>query len=51
MMVHNHGTEEGPGLDCNEAEIDGELKGACLRFRDAQEFGLLSEPEEQTDAP
>ena len=30
MTVHNHGAEEGPGLACREAIIDGELVGACM---------------------
>jgi len=30
-MVHNHGPEEGEGLDCPETQrLDGSLKGACL---------------------
>lgn len=31
MAVHNHGSEEGEGLACNEAlQPDGSLQGACL---------------------
>jgi hypothetical protein len=48
MAVHNHGAEEGPGLSCNETEIDGDLKGVCLRFKDAQDLGLISEIEPET---
>ncbi len=29
-MVHNHGTEDGPGLACRESIVDGKLRGACL---------------------
>ncbi len=30
-MIHNHGTEDGPGLSCPEARRhDGTLRGACL---------------------
>jgi hypothetical protein len=28
--VHNHGTEEGPGLGCPESQIGGRLYGACI---------------------
>ena len=28
--VHNHGPEDGPGLSCPEATVDGQLRGACL---------------------
>ena len=28
-VVHTHGTEDGPGLACNERLIDGRLYGAC----------------------
>lgn len=28
--VHNHGTEEGPGLSCPETVVDNKLKGACV---------------------
>ena len=31
MNVHNHGTEDGPGLACKEFRLaDGSLKGQCL---------------------
>lgn len=31
MAVHDHGTEEGPGLSCNELRLpSGELRGACI---------------------
>jgi hypothetical protein len=31
MPVHNHGTEDGPGLACRETrQPDGSLKGECL---------------------
>lgn len=31
MTVHNHGTEEGRGLNCGELRLpDGSLKGECL---------------------
>lgn len=30
MTVHNHGTDEGPGLACREATINGNLIGACM---------------------
>jgi len=31
MAVHNHGSEEGPGLSCNEVTLtDGSVKGVCL---------------------
>lgn len=30
-MIHNHGTEDGPGLSCREhRRPDGTLRGACL---------------------
>lgn len=29
-IVHNHGPEEGLGLDCPESTVNGQLKGACL---------------------
>ena len=29
--VHNHGTEEGPGLGCKETMIGGRLVGDCIR--------------------
>ena len=29
--MHNHGTEEGPGLSCPEIKMDdGVIRGACL---------------------
>lgn len=29
--VHNHGTEDGPGLACRETRLpDGSLRGACM---------------------
>lgn len=32
MTVHNHGSEEGAGLACNESRLpDGSLIGACMR--------------------
>lgn len=31
MTVHNHGTEDGPGLSCRETrDADGRLRGDCL---------------------
>lgn len=31
MAVHNHGPEDGEGLNCNELRLpDGSLRGACL---------------------
>lgn len=31
MIVHNHGTEDGPGLSCPEIRLpDGSLQGACM---------------------
>lgn len=30
MSVHNHGTEDGPGLACRERIISGKLKGDCM---------------------
>lgn len=30
-LVHNHGTEEGPGLACRERRINGRLVGDCIR--------------------
>lgn len=31
MPVHNHGSEEGAGLACNESRLpDGSLLGACM---------------------
>lgn len=31
MSVHNHGTEDGPGLACNEVRLaDGNRIGTCL---------------------
>lgn len=31
MVIHNHGSEEGEGLACNELRLpDGSLKGKCL---------------------
>jgi hypothetical protein len=30
MTVHNHGTEDGPGLSCPEQWIDGKLRGRCM---------------------
>ncbi|QFG08473.1 hypothetical protein I5H09_gp018 [Mycobacterium phage Yunkel11] len=33
MAVHNHGTEDGPGLACRERLVDGKLRGACLDDR------------------
>lgn len=47
MTVHNHGSEEGPGLSCNETVIDGKLKGACEVFIQAQKSGLVDIPEEE----
>lgn len=40
MPVHNHGTEDGPGLACKETrQPDGSLRGACLPTKDyAKEF-------------
>jgi len=29
-MIHNHGTEQGLGLNCPQFEIDGRLVGHCL---------------------
>jgi len=30
-MIHNHGSEEGPGLACNELLLpDGSIRGACI---------------------
>lgn len=30
-LVHNHGTEDGPGLACNERRLpNGQPRGACL---------------------
>lgn len=29
-LVHNHGTEEGPGLGCRELLVDGRLVGECV---------------------
>lgn len=29
-LVHNHGPEEGRGLDCPERMVDGLLLGACM---------------------
>jgi hypothetical protein len=35
VTVHNHGSEEGAGLACNESRLpDGSLIGACLLFDD-----------------
>lgn len=31
MTVHNHGTEDGPGLACRETRMaSGGLRGACM---------------------
>lgn len=31
MPVHNHGSEEGAGLICNESRLpDGSCRGACM---------------------
>jgi hypothetical protein len=30
VTVHNHGTEDGPGLACRELNIGGQLVGACM---------------------
>lgn len=30
MSVHNHGTEDGPGLSCPETLVDGKLRGKCM---------------------
>ena len=30
MTVHNHGTEDGPGLACGEAIRGGKLVGHCI---------------------
>lgn len=30
VNVHNHGTEDGPGLACRELLVDGSLRGSCL---------------------
>jgi len=31
VTVHNHGTEEGAGLSCNELRLpDGSLRGSCV---------------------
>ena len=30
-IVHNHGTEDGPGLACRESLVDGRLVGNCIR--------------------
>ena len=31
MVVHNHGSEEGAGLSCNELRLpNGQFRGACL---------------------
>jgi hypothetical protein len=30
--VHNHGTEDGPGLSCREINLDGILYGSCKPF-------------------
>lgn len=32
--VHNHGPNEGPGLGCGEAMVDGKLRGHCLYVPD-----------------
>lgn len=44
-MIDNN---DGARLSRDEAEINGNLKGACLRFIDAQGWGLLSEIEPET---
>lgn len=33
MTVHNHGSEDGPGLACRESLVGGRLRGACLDRR------------------
>lgn len=38
MTVHNHGSEEGEGLACNESKSeDGTLRGACMKDEDSTE--------------
>lgn len=35
-LVHNHGSEEGPGLSCKEHLIEGKLIGEC-RLRESDQ--------------
>lgn len=44
-MIENN---DGARLSRDEAEINGNLTGVCLRFIDAQKWGLLSENESET---
>lgn len=44
-MINNN---DGARFSRDEAEINGNLKGVCLRFIDAQGWGLLSENESET---
>lgn len=30
-LVHNHGPQQGPGLDCPEDMVFGRLRGSCLK--------------------
>lgn len=41
VAVHNHGSEEGPGLSCNEITLDdGTIKGVCLGNEDLKDAVL-----------
>jgi hypothetical protein len=54
MTVHNHGTEDGPGLSCPERSIDGKLRGACMErllaeaWEAGREVGLTQDFEATT---
>ena len=48
MSVHNHGTEDGPGLSCNERRINGQLRGACMDATPAQAHVTAPQDDEPT---
>ena len=50
MAVHNHGTEDGPGLSCHELRMpDGSLKGACLREKHTKGESNMPTPDGRCD--
>lgn len=52
MPVHNHGSEDGPGLRCNEVKLpDGTLRGVCLLTPEDLESFAKAKADQRTLGP
>ena len=44
-LVHNHGTEDGPGLACPTRMVDGKLRGECMNYPVVPVIGARVSPD------